>query len=251
LVLCGGAAPAAYWEALRSYRENAVLVHFPDDRLCIIDVKAYSRLPLPRLVPVVVPHNAMAWHLLGPSHHNYMEHCVHPDTICPVKDIPRDFTVTHVTRVPRHPGECMERLCRLGMTARMQEACFGDGENFFDRAPDVEDLNQLLGPIVERAKSGLDLYAAFSFQLSSVLARLMRCLGQRAALVLYSRDAKLELPELRVAENDSALLFQEADFGAAEEWFLEAARLDALTARSGAALGAASQSTVPPTMSGL
>ena len=91
MVLCGGAAPAAYWEALRGYQEEAVLIHFPDDCLCVIDVGAYARLPLPRLVPVVVPHNAMAWHLLGPSHHNYMEHCVHPETICPVKDIPRTW----------------------------------------------------------------------------------------------------------------------------------------------------------------
>ena len=75
VVLCGGAAPIAYWTAGKLPKGNACLIHYCDDQLCPLDVDKLKELNLLKIATVTVPHPKLAYLLLGRSLHSYMHLC--------------------------------------------------------------------------------------------------------------------------------------------------------------------------------
>ena len=116
MVLCGGAAPIAYWTAGRLPKGNSCLIQYCDDQLCPLDVNKLRDLDILKIAAVTVPHPKLAYLLLGRSLHSYMHLCVSPHTIHEVAHIPDTIPVVRSGAVPSKPGELLERLCRLGMT---------------------------------------------------------------------------------------------------------------------------------------
>jgi len=128
MVLCGGAAPVVYWTAGTLPKGSTCLIHYDDDQLCPLDLLKLRDLDLMKVVKVTVPHPKLAYLLLGRSLLSYMHLCVSDHTIGDVGRIPDTIHVMRSGAVPSKPGELMERLCRLGMTARMHDAYCGAGK---------------------------------------------------------------------------------------------------------------------------
>ena len=87
IVVCGGAAPHAYWTAPKLPDCEYILVHHPGDRICALDLNN-TRNPESafqgfHVIRVNVPHPKLAAHLLGHGRHAYMHLCISPSTIGP------------------------------------------------------------------------------------------------------------------------------------------------------------------------
>jgi len=126
LVLCGGAAPHAYWTAPKEAGCKYVLIQAAGDRLCSLDISTaeadHSAFTGFTLVPVTVPHPRLASHLLGSRCHGYMHLCVTPDTSGDLKGLPQAYLISDASAQHLSPGNVLDRLNRLGMAERLQRA---------------------------------------------------------------------------------------------------------------------------------
>ena len=176
VILCGGAAPIAYWAEGRLPKGNSCLIQYSDDQLCPLDVNKLRDLNLLKVCSVTVPHPKLAYLLLGRSLHSYMHLCVSPYTIREVADIPDSIPVMRSGAVPSKPGELLERLCRLGMTARLMDA-LGPNGGLLAQSPSIRAARKALAEMADVADAGAVSYAAFSLELCKLVAVSSRDMG--------------------------------------------------------------------------